>query len=60
VYRGSIKILEDDTEKYRVFTKIETDGLLSKDTYTLLTSALSSFRVTEHHTYDENSNSEIP
>lgn len=60
VYRGSVKILEDDTEKYRVFTKIETDGLLSKDTYTLLTSALSSFRVTEHHTYDENSNSEIP
>lgn len=60
VYRGSTKILEDDTEKYKVFTKIETDGLLSKDTYTLLTSALSSFRVTEYHTHDENSNSEIP
>ena len=25
VYRGSTKILEDDTEKYKVFTKIETD-----------------------------------
>ena len=60
IYRGSVQILEPDTETYKVYTKIETDGLLSKDTYTLLTSTLSSFRVTEHHTHDDNSNSEIP
>ena len=60
IYRDQVKILEPDTETYKVYTKIETDGLLSKDTYTLLTSTLSSFRVTEHHTHDESSNSEIP
>lgn len=60
IYRGSVKILEPDTETYKVYTKIETDGLLSKDTYTLLTLTLSSYRVTQHHTHDENSNSEIP
>lgn len=60
IYRDQVQILEPDTETYKVYTKIETDGLLSKDTYTLLTSTLSSFRVTEHHTHDENSNSEIP
>lgn len=60
IYRDQVQILEPDTETYKVYTKIETDGLLSKDTYTLLTSTLNSFRVTEHYTYDENSNSEIP
>ena len=60
IYRDQVHILEPDTETYKVYTKIETDGLLSKDTYTLLTSTLSSFRVTEYHTHDENSNSEIP
>ena len=60
IYRNQIPILEPDTESYKVYTKIETDGLLSKDTYTLLTATLNSFRVTQHHTHDENSNSEIP
>lgn len=60
IYRDQVQILEPDTETYKVYTKIETDGLLSKDTYTLLTSTLSSFRVAEYHTHDENSNSEIP
>lgn len=60
IYRDQVQILEPDTETYKVYTRIETDGLLSKDTYTLLTSTLSSFRVTEYHTHDENSNSEIP
>lgn len=66
IYRDHVKVLEPDTLNYKVFTKIETDGLLSKDTYTLLTSTLSSFRVTEHHTYSDdadpetNPNLEIP
>ena len=60
IYRDQVQILEPDTETYKVYTKIETDGLLSKDTYTLLTSTLNSYRVTEYHTHDENSNSEIP
>lgn len=60
VYRGATKVLEGYPGDDDIIVTVQYDGLLSKDTYTLFTSTLSSFRTTEHHTHDENSNSEIP
>ncbi len=60
VYRGNDKIIQDDTEEYQMSAKLEVYIPEEKDTYTLLTSTYSSFRTTEHHTHNENSNSEIP
>ena len=60
VYRGVDRVLAGYPGDNKIVVTTQYDGLLSKDTYKLFTSTLSSFRTTEHHTHDENSNSEIP
>lgn len=61
VYRDpSHPILQPNTLDYQVSAQIDASKLLCKDTYNIYATATSSFRTTEHHTHDENSNSEIP
>ena len=60
VYRGSYKVLQPDTEDYHVSAKVERDQLLQKDTYELYVSTMSSFRTTQHYTYDPDLDQEIP